>query len=155
MPPSTTELHAVRTHHSPATRPGPILRIDAECSAEDVNRLVLRYANAGVTKNEQAGESLQFVRFWKKRTGKSPAELVFDLQLTTYSELDREGIYFITLRRRSRRMLQQIYSQPDSAWRRISLPALTRSIATPKSWNSVWRSPASSSISTRCPPWSE
>ena len=61
----------------------------------------MRYANAGVTKGEQADEVLQFVRFWKMHTGKPPAELVFDSQLTTYeklSELNREGICFITLR---------------------------------------------------------
>ncbi len=103
--------------------------------ARDAEQRVLRYANAGVTKGEQAGEVLQFVRFWKKHTGKPPAELVFDSQLTTYeklSELNREGICFITLRRRSDKMLRQIYSQPDSAWRRISLPALTRIYRNPK-----------------------
>jgi hypothetical protein len=103
--------------------------------ARDAEQGVLRYANAGVTKNEQADEILQFVRFWKKHTGKSPTELVFDSQLTTYdklSQLNQEGIFFITLRRRSRKMLQQIYSQPDSAWRRISLPALTRIYRNPK-----------------------
>jgi hypothetical protein len=42
-----------------------------------------RYANAGVTKGEQPDTILQFVGFWKKHTGKPPAELVFDLQLTT------------------------------------------------------------------------
>src|ERR1022692_4363135 len=59
----------------------------------------------------------------------------FRSQLTTYeklAELNREGICFITLRRRSRQMLQHIYSQPDSAWRRISLPALTRIYRNPK-----------------------
>ena len=103
--------------------------------ARDAQQGVMRYANAGVTKNEQADEILQFVRFWKKRTGKLPTELVFDSQLTTYgklSELNREGIFFITLRRRSRKMLQQIHSQPDSAWKRISLPALTRIYRNPK-----------------------
>jgi hypothetical protein len=103
--------------------------------ARDAQQRVLRYANAGVTKGEQADEILQFVRFWKKHTGKPPAELVFDSQLTTYeklSELNREGICFITLRRRSDKMLREIYSQPDSAWRRISLPALTRIYRNPK-----------------------
>jgi hypothetical protein len=103
--------------------------------ARDAAQGVLRYANAGVTKREQAGEILQFVQFWKKHTGELPTELVFDSQLTTYeklSELNREGIFFITLRRRSRQMLHQIYRQPDSAWRRISLPALTRIYRNPK-----------------------
>lgn len=103
--------------------------------ARDAQQSVLRYANAGVTKDEQADEILQFVRFWKQHTGHTPAELVFDSQLTTYeklSELNQTGICFITLRRRSQKMLRQIYSQPDSAWRRISLPALTRIYRNPK-----------------------
>jgi hypothetical protein len=103
--------------------------------ARDAGQRVLRYANAGVTKSEQAGEILQFVRFWNKHTGQPPAELVFDSQLTTYqklSELNREGICFITLRRRSAKMLREIYSQPHSAWQRISLPALTRIYRNPK-----------------------
>jgi hypothetical protein len=37
--------------------------------ARDASQGVLRYANAGVTKSEQADEILQFVRFWKKHTG--------------------------------------------------------------------------------------
>jgi hypothetical protein len=103
--------------------------------ARDAQQRVLRYANAGVTKGEQADEILQFVRFWRKHTGNVPAELVFDSQLTTYqklSELNREGICFITLRRRSDKMLREIYSQPDSAWKRINLPALTRIYRNPK-----------------------
>ena len=103
--------------------------------ARDAEQSVLRYANAGVTKDEQAEEILQFVRFWKQHTGQAPTELVFDSQLTTYeklSELNREGICFITLRRRSQKMLHQIYRQPESAWRRISLPALTRIYRNPK-----------------------
>jgi hypothetical protein len=103
--------------------------------ARDAEQRVLRYANAGVTKSEQQDEILQFVRFWSKHTGSVPAELVFDSQLTTYknlSRLNQQGISFITLRRRSRKMLGQIYSQPESAWRRISLPALTRIYRNPK-----------------------
>ena len=103
--------------------------------ARDAEQRVLRYAHAGVTKGEQADEILQFVRFWKKHTGKPPAELVFDSQLTTYaklSELNRDGIRFLTLRRRSDKMLREIFSQPESAWRRIHLPALTRIYRNPK-----------------------
>jgi len=103
--------------------------------ARDAEHNLLRYANASVTKDERADEILQFVRFWKKRTGQAPAELVFDSQLTTYEKLaalNQQGIHFLTLRRRSQKMLRQIFSQPDSAWRRISLPALTRLYRNPK-----------------------
>ena len=66
--------------------------------AQDAERRVPRYANAGVTKAGQAGEILRFVEFWNKHTGSLPAELVFDSQLTTYeklSELNLQGISFI------------------------------------------------------------
>jgi hypothetical protein len=96
---------------------------------------VLCYAQAGLTKAQQPGEILRFVKFWKQNTGHLPAELVFDSRLTTYAHLDklnRQGIRFITLRRRSKKMLRQIWSHPDSAWHRITLPSLTRTFRTPK-----------------------
>jgi hypothetical protein len=70
--------------------------------------------------------------------GNCPTELVFDSQLITYqklSELNREGIFFVTLRR-WRQILHRIYRQSDSAWRRISLPALTLIYRNPKK---CWR----------------
>lgn len=103
--------------------------------ARDATERVLCYANAGLTKAEQPGEVLQFVDFWKTRTGQVPAELVFDSHLTTYAhlhQLNQQGIRFMTLRRRSKKMLGEIYSRPASAWRRITLPALTRTFRTPR-----------------------
>ena len=103
--------------------------------ARDATQRVLCYANAGITKAEQPSEILRFVDFWKQQTGALPTELVFDSQLTTYAqlkELNRRGILFITLRRRSKKMLGEIWSRPASAWRRITLRSLTRSFRTPK-----------------------
>jgi hypothetical protein len=103
--------------------------------ARDASHRVLCYAHAGIPKADQADEVLRFVEFWHKQTGENPAELVFDSQLTTYANLgwlNRRDIHFLTLRRRSRRMLGQIFSRPASAWRRITLPALTRTFRTPR-----------------------
>jgi hypothetical protein len=103
--------------------------------ARDATERVLCYANAGLTKAQRPEEILRFVQFWKQRTGRVPQELVFDSQLTTYTHLDRlnqQGILFMTLRRRSQKMLRQIWSRPPSAWRRISLRSLTRTFRTPK-----------------------
>jgi len=103
--------------------------------ARDATERVLCYANAGLTKAERPEEILRFVQFWKQRTGRLPEELVFDSQLTTYAQLDRlnqQDILFITLRRRSQKMLREIWSRPPSAWRRITLRSLTRSFRTPK-----------------------
>lgn len=103
--------------------------------ARDATQRVLCYANAGLTQAQRPEEILRFVQFWKQRTGRLPEELVFDSQLTTYAQLDRlnqQGLWFMTLRRRSQKMLRQIWSRPPSAWRRITLRSLTRTFRTPK-----------------------
>ena len=103
--------------------------------ARDADQRVLCYARAGITRADQPGEVLRFVDFWQEQTGAPPAELVFDSRLTTYAHLDqlnRRHIHFITLRRRTRKMLGAIWSRPASAWQRITLPALTRTFRTPK-----------------------
>src|SRR3990170_6458439 len=72
--------------------------------ARDDQTRVFCYANGQLRKDQQNDEILQFVAFWKQRTGRYPEELIFDSKLTTYanlSELNRMGIRFITLRRRS------------------------------------------------------
>jgi len=103
--------------------------------AEDEERRVFCYANADVRKDDQDEEILRFVEFWKKRTGKLPAELVFDSKLTTYgilNTLTQMGIHFITLRRRSKKMLHQLSQAPLSAWRRIELEGVRRVYRTPR-----------------------
>ena len=78
---------------------------------------------------------LQFVKFWKQRTGGYPQELIFDSKLTTYKNLDKLNalkIGFMTLRRRSKPMLAQIHKEPLSAWRRIELQGVSRIYRHPK-----------------------
>ena len=103
--------------------------------AQDADRRVFCYANADLRKDQQNNEILQFVSFWKRRMGRLPEELIFDSRLTTYANLDRlnrQGIDFITLRRRSAKMLREIAAQPPSAWRRIELEAVSRAYRTPR-----------------------
>ncbi len=103
--------------------------------ARDAEERVLCYSNAGLPKSEQANEILRFVEFWRTQTGAVPRELVFDSQLTTYANLghlEQQGIRFLTLRRRTRTLLAEIYGRPASAWRRITLRSLTRSYRTPR-----------------------
>jgi len=103
--------------------------------AEDAGRRVFCYANAEIRKVNQKDEILHFVDFWRQRTGVLPDELVFDSKLTTYTHLDQLnqlGIQFITLRRRSRQMLEQLYREPTTAWRRITLRGLARAYRTPR-----------------------
>ena len=103
--------------------------------AEDADTRVFCYANGDLRKDRQNDEILRFVAFWKKRTGHLPEELVFDSKLTTHANLNalnRMGVNFITLRRRSRKMLQEIHQVPLSAWRRIELEGIARAYRTPR-----------------------
>jgi transposase len=97
--------------------------------AQDAHTRVFCYANGQLRKDQQNDEILQFVAFWKQRTGRLPEELIFDSKLTTYANLNRlnrRGIHFITLRRRGRKLLREIAAEPISAWRRIELKGVSR-----------------------------
>jgi hypothetical protein len=103
--------------------------------AQDVDHRVFCYANADLRVSEQRDEILRFVEYWKKHTGRYPEELVFDSQLTTYenlSKLNELGIRFLTLRRRSKKMLDRLGAIPPTAWKRVTLRSLTRQYRTPR-----------------------
>lgn len=103
--------------------------------AQDVDKRVFCYANAEIAKTEQNDEIMRFVDFWRKRTGTVPEELVFDSKLTTYKNLDqlnKNGIRFMTLRRRSPKLVERLWDQPSSAWRRIRLSGVSRVYRNPR-----------------------
>jgi Transposase DDE domain len=103
--------------------------------AQDSQTRVFCYANAELRKVQQNDEVLRFVEFWKQRTGRLPEELIFDSKLTTYanlSKLNAMGIRFVTLRRRSKKLLQEIALTPKSAWRRIEINSVSRMYRTPR-----------------------
>lgn len=103
--------------------------------AQDADTHVFCYGNAQVRKENQNDEVLRFVAFWKERTGQWPHELIFDSKLTTYANLAKlhaQGIDFITLRRRSRSMLKEVWALPGSAWRQIHLEGISRLYRDPR-----------------------
>jgi len=104
--------------------------------AQDADSHVFCYSNADLRKGEEAQEVFRFVAFWKRtHQGQLPRHLVFDSKLTTQkglARLDRMGIPFITLRRRSRKLLEQVYGLAPSAWRTIELDVPTRKYRTPR-----------------------
>jgi hypothetical protein len=103
--------------------------------AHDADTRVFCYAQADLRKAEQADAILQFVTFWKQRTGRVPEELIFDSKLTTYAHLHRlnhQDVAFITLRRRSPALRRLVANTPASAWRRIELAGVSRQYKTPR-----------------------
>ena len=103
--------------------------------ANDAEQRVFCYARADIRKQDQADEVLNFVAFWKKRTGRLPEEVIFDCRLTTYANLNRlnhQGVHFITLRRRSPALLRAVENAPSSAWRRVELEGVSRIYRMPR-----------------------
>jgi len=100
--------------------------------AQDADSHVFCYSNADIRKGEEAEEVFRFIAFWKRQYGALPRHLVFDSKLTTYDRLDRldaAGITFITLRRRSPKLLAEVANLPSSAWRTVELECPAASIA--------------------------
>ena len=103
--------------------------------AQDADRRAFCYSNADIRKGEESDEIFRFLKFWKRVRGDYPRHLVFDSRLTTYANLarlDRMEIAFITLRRRSPKLLKQIVLLPRSAWKVIELDVPTRKYRTPR-----------------------
>jgi Transposase DDE domain len=103
--------------------------------AHDADTRVFCYANGQLQKAEHNDEILRFVAYWEQRTGQVPHELIFDSKLTTYAnlnQLNRRGIDFITLRRRSPKMLAALAHRPASAWRRVTLSNVARAYRRPR-----------------------
>jgi len=131
--PANTAVEPLSTHYvsrRSRSQPGVLVFL-----ARDAEERVLCYSNASVPKGRKADEILRFVDFWTEQTGEAPRELVFDSQLTTYANLRRlhdQGIPFLTLRRRTRKMIGELYRRPASAWRRVTLPTLSRAYRTPR-----------------------
>jgi hypothetical protein len=103
--------------------------------AQDADTRVFCYANAELRKDQKDDEILRFIDYWKQRAGHVPEELIFDSKLTTYAKLNKltqMGIQFITLRRRSRKLVAEIARTPASAWHRIELESVSRVYKTPR-----------------------
>lgn len=103
--------------------------------AQDAEGRAFCYSNADLRKGEEAEEIFRFISFWKQNHGELPRHLVFDSRLTTYAHLarlDERHIHFITLRRRSPRILKEIALLPRSAWRVVELDVPTRKYRFPR-----------------------
>lgn len=96
--------------------------------AQDLDTTYLCYSNGQLAKEEAPDEILHFVAFYRKSHGKFPEVLVFDSRLTTYTNLNRldkeYGIRFITLKRRGKKILEEI--EKIKTWKKIRLNKASR-----------------------------
>jgi transposase len=125
------DFHAIRHHGTDAVlekhhvpRRSQRTRAVLTFFAQDHASSEMVYANADLTKAEQAREIIAFADYWRHATGADPGLLVFDSQLTTYKILDEltgRGIHWLTLRQRGTAELARLAALPASAWTTVTI----------------------------------
>jgi transposase len=97
--------------------------------AQDHASQEMVYANAELTKAEQAREVIAFADYWQQIAGQDPGLLVFDSKLTTYkvlSELTERGIRWLTLRERGQKLITDLEALPDTEWKKVRIDRVGR-----------------------------
>ena len=92
--------------------------------AQDANSNLILYTRADILRKHQDREIKNFVNYWKTLKGEVNETLVFDCRLTKYEvlgELDEQDIKFITLRKRSKNLIENTYKIPDENWLKVKL----------------------------------
>jgi len=125
------DFHAIRHHGAGAQlekhyvpRRSQRTRAVLAFFAQDHASAEMVYANADITKAEQAAEIIAFAGYWQAATGSDPGLLVFDSQLTTHKILDQltgRGINWLTLRQRGKAELERLAALPGSAWKSATI----------------------------------
>lgn len=93
--------------------------------ATDGESNAIYYTRADILRKEESKEIQKFIQYWKKIKGNISETLVFDCKFTKYVELDKltsDGIKFITLRKRSKKMIEEILEVPDNKWEKVNVP---------------------------------
>lgn len=91
--------------------------------AQDASSKLVLYTAADLLKEEANEQVLKVLSFWKKVQKGIASTFVFDSRFTTYghlSLLNDQGVRFITLRRRGRKLLETL--DRIEPWTRIRIP---------------------------------
>ena len=94
--------------------------------AHDPETGIICYGDTTVRHENQYDAVLEFLDFYRKDNHGKPELkcLVFDSKATTYEnlgKLNREGIEFITIRRRGAKLMKHIAGIPPSAWKSLKI----------------------------------
>ena len=92
--------------------------------AQDSKNNVILYTRADILRKEESEEIKKFIKYWKKIKKEVSETLVFDCKFTKYSileEITEEGIKFITLRKRNKKIIEDALDLPREEWERVRL----------------------------------
>lgn len=101
--------------------------------AQDAASKLLLYTASDIRRSEANDQVLSFYSFWKGVERGVKPTLVFDSQFTSYgnlSQLNADEIRFITLRRRGKKLLDEVKGL--TGWKRIHIPHAKRKYPNPQ-----------------------
>lgn len=102
---------------------GKALKSVLAAVCQDPETGILCYGDSEMRNQDKADCVLEFVDFWKQ-SGEGPRCLIFDSQFTTYQNLERldlDNIKFITIRRRHKRLLEELHKLSKNDWKEMRL----------------------------------
>jgi len=100
--------------------------------AQDAESKLILYTAADIQKDEANDQVLDFLYFWEKISKGIKPTFVFDSKFTTYpklSELNKQEVKFITLRRRGKKLVENV--KKLGPWKRIHIPHSKRKYPNP------------------------
>jgi transposase len=92
--------------------------------AQDPDTGILSYGDTTIKHDNQDDVILEFLDFYREGTGQKITYVVFDSKFTTLENLghiNNEGIKFITIQRRSKKLNEKIQQIPQSLWRTVKV----------------------------------
>lgn len=101
--------------------------------AEDPDSGMITYGDANVRHENESDVSVEFLDFYKESCNETPKYLVFDSKFTTYqnlSKLDDDKIRFITIRRRGKKIVEELLALPKEQWKTTRVPTSNGKIRT-------------------------
>jgi transposase len=105
---------------------------------QDASSKLILYTAADIQRPEADDQILAFLSFWKKANRGVDPMLIFDSKFTTYanlSELNTQGVKFITLRRRGKKLIESLGSV--GPWKRVHIPHAKRKYQNPQVYQSI------------------
>lgn len=105
--------------------------------AQDAQSKLILYSAADIQRTEADDQVLAFLDFWQRVAKTMKSTFIFDSKLTTYenlSELNRQQVKFITLRRRGHKLVEA--TEQLEPWTRINIPHEKRKYPQPMVYES-------------------
>lgn len=91
--------------------------------AQDADSGIIDYGNTNILHKNESAVVLEFLDFYRDGNSRKDLKyLVFDSKFTNYknlSQLDNDGIKFITIRRRGKNIVERLYNLPKSQWKTL------------------------------------